>query len=105
MQTFDPPSIIWLVVAITLRIVMDERVLPWIPQTRGEHMTLVMLLVIDGSGGSSARVESRLWLMRKSMMTVGGESERVSLSRRQPGGHALLSDGGGFGGGVPPVIP
>jgi hypothetical protein len=59
-QTFDPQSIIWLIVAVTLRIVMDKRMSPWIPQTLVEHTMWVMLLVIDGSGGRSARVESRL---------------------------------------------
>ncbi len=68
MQTFDPPSIIWLVVVKTLPIVMDDRVSPWIPQTRGEHTMWVMLSVIDGSWGSSARVELWPWIVLCYMM-------------------------------------
>ncbi len=74
MQTFDPPLIIWLAVLENLRIVMDDRASPRIPQTRGEHMTWVKLSVINGSWGSSASMESKPWLGRMLELSRMGTS-------------------------------
>jgi hypothetical protein len=104
MHTLDPPSIICVVLLDFVCIVIEGKLSLCKPQMRGEHTTWVTLSVMVGRSGSPACVELglfklRLWSARRLTETVVGDADRVNASMRQPGGHGLMTGGGGSGGG------